>query len=171
MIWVWSLQLFLYLWLVLNSVKESTAAQHCKWCRRHWNYERWNYEILFQLSSENFFISCLSSVLFIRDCVKNGWNNWRRVKRPLLAWVPSLDRFFDNLTEITCVKEQVAEFFFTEAVNTVVWWGTVGLMCTVTIQLEKKSVTWLQETGNSISISMRQLYQNHYFVTWKRIFE
>ncbi len=42
-----------------------------------------------------------------------------RVKRPLLARVPSLARFFDNLTEITCVKEWVVEFFFTEAVNTV----------------------------------------------------
>ncbi len=42
----------------------------------------------------------------------------RRVKRPLLARVPSLTRFFDNLTEITYVKERVVEFFFTEAVNT-----------------------------------------------------
>ncbi len=43
-----------------------------------------------------------------------------RVKRPLLARVPSLARFVDNLTEITRVKECVVEFFFTEAVNTVV---------------------------------------------------
>ncbi len=28
--------------------------------------------------------------------------------------------FFDNLTEITSVKERLVEFFFTEAVNTVV---------------------------------------------------
>ncbi len=34
-----------------------------------------------------------------------------RVKRPLLVRVPSLARFFDDLTEITCVKEQVVEFF------------------------------------------------------------
>ncbi len=35
-----------------------------------------------------------------------------RVKRPLLARVPSLARFFfDNLTEITCVKKWVVEFF------------------------------------------------------------
>ncbi len=43
-----------------------------------------------------------------------------RVKHPLLARVPSLARFFDNLIEITRVKERVVEFFFTEAVNTVV---------------------------------------------------
>ncbi len=42
-----------------------------------------------------------------------------RIKRPPLGRVPSLARFFDNLTEITCVKESVVEFFFTEAVNTV----------------------------------------------------
>ncbi len=30
--------------------------------------------------------------------------------------------------------------FFTEAVNTVVWCGTVGLMCTVTILLKKNSL-------------------------------
>ncbi len=36
-----------------------------------------------------------------------------------------------------CVKERVDEFFFTEAVNTVVWCGAVGLMCTVTILLKK----------------------------------
>ncbi len=34
-----------------------------------------------------------------------------RVKRPLLARVPSLARVFDNLTEITRVKERVVEFF------------------------------------------------------------
>ncbi len=45
-----------------------------------------------------------------------GW-----VKRPLLARVPSLAKFFVNLTEITRVKEWVVDFFFfTEAVNTVV---------------------------------------------------
>ncbi len=43
----------------------------------------------------------------------------RRVKRPLLDRVSSLAKFLDNLTEITCVKEWVTEFFFTEAVNTV----------------------------------------------------
>ncbi len=43
-----------------------------------------------------------------------------RVKRPLLVKVPSLARFFKNLTEVKCVKEWVVEFFFTEAVNTVV---------------------------------------------------
>ncbi len=43
-----------------------------------------------------------------------------RVKRPLLARVPSLVRFFDNPKEITCMKERVVEFFFTETVNTVV---------------------------------------------------
>ncbi len=62
-----------------------------------------------------------------------------RVKRPLLTRVPSLARFFDNLTEITCVKERVVEFLFTEAVNTVVCCDAVGLMCTVTILLEKKN--------------------------------
>ncbi len=50
---------------------------------------------------------------------------WSRVKRPLLARVPSLTRFFNNLTEITCMKERVVEFFFSEAVNTVVWRGVV----------------------------------------------
>ncbi len=39
-----------------------------------------------------------------------------------------------------CAKEQVVEFFFTEAVNTVVWCGAVGLMCTVAILLKKKIV-------------------------------
>ncbi len=43
-----------------------------------------------------------------------------KVKRPLLARVPSLARFVNNLTGITCVKEWVVKFFFTEAVNTVV---------------------------------------------------
>ncbi len=33
------------------------------------------------------------------------------VKRPFLARVRSLTRFFDNLTEITRVKERVVEFF------------------------------------------------------------
>ncbi len=35
-----------------------------------------------------------------------------RVEHPLLARDPSLARFFDNLTEITCVKERIVEFFF-----------------------------------------------------------
>ncbi len=61
-----------------------------------------------------------------------------QICRLLLARVPSLVRFFDNLTDITCVKEQVAEFFFTEAVNSVVSCGAVGLMCTVTILLKIK---------------------------------
>ncbi len=63
-----------------------------------------------------------------------------RVKRPPLARVPSLARFFNNLTEVTCVKEQVVKFFFTEAVNTIVRCGAVGLMCTVTILLKKNSL-------------------------------
>ncbi len=54
--------------------------------------------------------------------------------------VPSLAKFFDDLTEITYVKDRVVEFFFAEAVNTVVWCGEVGLMCTVTILLQKKIV-------------------------------
>ncbi len=44
----------------------------------------------------------------------NFHQKWNRVKCPLLA------RFLDNLTETTCVRERVVEFFFTEAVNTVV---------------------------------------------------
>ncbi len=43
-----------------------------------------------------------------------------RIERPLLDGVPSLARFFENLTEVTCVKGRVVKFFFTEAVNTVV---------------------------------------------------
>ncbi len=37
-----------------------------------------------------------------------------KVKRPLLA------RFFNNLTETTCLKERVVGFFFAETINTVV---------------------------------------------------
>ncbi len=55
-----------------------------------------------------------------------------KVKRPLLA------RVFNNLTEITCVKNRVVEFFLTEAVNTVVGCGAIDLMYTVTVLLEKK---------------------------------
>ncbi len=43
-----------------------------------------------------------------------------KIKHPLLARVPSLARFFDNLTEIMCVRERVVECFFSEAVNIVV---------------------------------------------------
>ncbi len=45
--------------------------------------------------------------------------NMRRVKGPLLARVPSLARFFDNPTKITCVRDRVVKSFFAEAVNTV----------------------------------------------------
>ncbi len=62
------------------------------------------------------------------------------VKCSLLARVSSLAMFLDNLTEITCAKERVVEFFFTETVNIVVWWGAVGLVYTVTIFLKKNSL-------------------------------
>ncbi len=39
------------------------------------------------------------------------WLAQNRVKRPLLTRVTSLARFFDNLTEITYVKERIVEFF------------------------------------------------------------
>ncbi len=31
-----------------------------EWCRRHWNYEQWNYGVLFQLSSECIILDYLS---------------------------------------------------------------------------------------------------------------
>ncbi len=85
----------------------------------------------------NFWTLCLVNwfLALVGGCLKSNG-----VKRPLLAWVPSLARFFDNLTEITCMKKPVVEFFFTEAVNTVVWCGAVGLIYTVTILLKKKIV-------------------------------
>ncbi len=52
----------------------------------------------------------LVNSICIQDLSKNEIEN--RVKHPLLERVPSLARFFDNLIEITRVKDRVVEFFF-----------------------------------------------------------
>ncbi len=63
----------------------------------------------------------------VHSILVNFYNLGSKVKRPFLARFPSLARFFDNLIEITCAKEPVVGFFFTEAINTVVRCGAIGL--------------------------------------------